>query len=85
MNVPPDAVELLREMRDNQRLALQRQEEALAMQREQIALVRQQYDRAERINARAEALQDRGARVVRFIQYVLVPLLAVVIVLLLWR
>lgn len=80
-----EVADLLREIRDGQRLALERQSEALAMQREQIALVKQQFDRAERINLKAEALQDRAAKGMRVVVFVLIPLAAIGIVVLLWR
>ena len=80
-----EVVELLREIRDGQRLALERQNEALTMQREQVALVKQQFDRAERIQVKAEALQDRATRGMRVVIFVLIPFAAIAIVLLLWR
>jgi len=78
-------VDLLREIRDGQRLALERQEQALAMQREQIALVKQQFDRAERINLKAEALQERAGKGLRVVFFVLIPMAVVAIALLVWR
>ena len=40
-------VAVLEEIRDNQRLQLERQAEALALQREQFALVQKQYERVD--------------------------------------
>lgn len=53
----------------------------LALQREQFALARSQLDRAERINARAEALQDRAGRSLRVIALIALPL---VLLFMLW-
>lgn len=80
-----EVADLLREIRDGQRLALERQEQALAMQREQIALVKRQFDRAERINLKAEALQDRAGKGLRVVFFVLIPMAIVAIALLVWR
>lgn len=55
--VETEMVALLREIRD-------RQAESLALQREQFALYRQQWERAERINAKAEAVQARSLQMV---------------------
>ena len=57
-------VSLLEEIRDGQRLQLERQAEALAMQRDQIALVQRQQERAEKLQTRAEAMQDRSAQMI---------------------
>jgi hypothetical protein len=75
---------LLRELRDGQRLHLERQAEALTMQREQVDLVKRQFDRAERLQARAEALQDRGAKAMRIVLFVLIPLLLLAVLFLLF-
>ena len=52
------AIGVLEEIRDGQKLQLERQAEALALQREQFALFRKQSERAERIQDRAEQLQS---------------------------
>ena len=76
-----ETVALLREIRD-------RQAEALALQREQFALYRQQWERAERINVKAEAVQSRSLQMVGTAK-VLLGAVGVVLVLLvglmLWR
>lgn len=67
-----DAVlQLLREIRDHQA-------EALALQREQLELYRRQWERAERINAKAEALQDRGAGMVRSARWLIAVIVVIV-------
>jgi Na+/H+-translocating membrane pyrophosphatase len=76
--------ELLREIRDGQRLALERQTEALALQRAQMDLVRQQAERNERIQGRAEALQERGATMMRTARRATVVLVAIVAALVLY-
>ena len=65
-------IQLLREIRDQQR-------EALALQREHLGMVQQQLARAERINDRAEAIQGRAFRAVKLIALVAVPLLFVLL------
>ena len=69
--------ELLREIRDNQR-------EALALQREHIAMYQRQLERIERINDRAEALQGRAGASVKFILWVAIPLLVLLLALMAW-
>ncbi len=78
---------LLREIRDNQRVQLERQAEALAMQREQFELYRRQYDRAERLQERAEALQSRHAGTLgtaRLLLWIVIPVLALLLGTILW-
>jgi ABC-type uncharacterized transport system involved in gliding motility auxiliary subunit len=75
---------LLREIRDQQRLQLERQSEALAMQRDQFALYRSQLDRVERINDRAEAIQGRAGKAAKFVVWIALPLLGVLLVLMFW-
>jgi hypothetical protein len=67
---------LLREIRDNQR-------EAIALQREYQAMYQQQLGRIERINDRAEALQGRAGKAVRFILLIAIPLVCLLLVLML--
>ena len=68
---------LLREIRDNQR-------EALQVQREHMQLYQQQLARVERINDRAEAIQGRAGRAAIFIFWIAVPLVALLLALMLW-
>jgi hypothetical protein len=75
---------LLREIRDQQRLQIERQAEAMALQREQIAMVRQQFDRTERIQTRAEVLQAKGGKAMRVIVWVALPLVLLLALLVLW-
>jgi ABC-type uncharacterized transport system involved in gliding motility auxiliary subunit len=75
---------LLREIRDQQRLQLERQAEALAVQRDQFALYRSQLDRVERINDRAEAIQGRAGKAVKLVLWIALPLLALLLVLMSW-
>jgi hypothetical protein len=82
-----DTLAVLREIRDDQRLQLERQAEALALQREQVELYRRQYDRAEQQLDRAEALQARHAKALGFARVVLwiaVPALAIALGMSLW-
>lgn len=75
---------LLREIRDQQRLQLERQAEALAMQRDQFALYRSQLDRVERINDRAEAIQGRAGKAAKLVLWIALPLLVVLLALMFW-
>ncbi|WP_119718768.1 hypothetical protein [Cognatilysobacter tabacisoli] len=71
---PDDIASLLREIRDDQRVAL-------ALQREQMAMHQRQLDRVERINDRAEAIQGRAARALRLVVLVALPLVALLLAL----
>ena len=75
---------LLREIRDQQRLQLERQADALAMQRDQFALYRNQLDRVERINDRAEAIQGRAGKAVKLVLWIALPLLVLLLVMMSW-
>lgn len=78
-----ETTELLREIRDNQRIQLQRQAEALEMQRSQFEMARAQIDRAERLQGRAEALQGKAGKALKFILWLALPLLALLLFLML--
>ena len=75
---------LLREIRDNQHLQLERQAEALDMQRRQFEMAREQLERAERLQGRAEALQGRAGKAVKFILWIAIPLLTLLLLLMFW-
>ena len=68
---------VLREIRDNQR-------EALQLQREHMALYQKQLGRVERINDRAEAIQGRAGKAAKFILWIAIPLVALLLVLMFW-
>ena len=68
---------LLREIRDNQR-------EALQVQREHMQLYQQQLARVERINDRAEAIQGRAGKAAKFILWIAIPLVTLLLALMLW-
>jgi hypothetical protein len=72
-----DIAALLREIRDNQR-------EALQIQREHISLYTQQLARVERINDRAEAIQSRASKSIKAILWIALPLVAVLLAVMLW-
>ena len=72
-----DTNALLREIRDNQ-------QEALRLQREHMALYQQQLSRVERINDRAEAIQARASKGVRFVLWIALPLVLLVLATMLW-
>lgn len=80
-------LEVLEQIRDNQRLQLERQQEALSLQREQFALFQKQVERTERIQDRAEQLQERSAQVVgaaRKSMIVVLPVLVALIAYVSW-
>ena len=86
-----DATTLLREMRDQQQLQLERsaqslqhQVEALALQRQQFEMYQQQLARVERINERAEAIQNRALRASTLVMWILLPLFGIVLLMLVW-
>ena len=72
-----DVAALLREIRDNQR-------EALQVQREHIRLYTEQLARVERINERAEQIQARASRSAKLVLRIAVPLLVLLILFMLW-
>ena len=75
--MPEDTSTLLREIRDNQ-------QEALRLQREHMALYQQQLSRVERINDRAEAIQARASKAMRFVLWIALPLVLLVLATMLW-
>lgn len=80
-------VALLEELRAGQKEQLARQSEALELQRKQFAVFQEQAARAERIQQKAELLQDRGATLVRGARkaaFVIVPVIVVLIVYVSW-
>ena len=72
-----DTNALLREIRDNQ-------QEALRLQREHMALYQQQLSRVERINDRAEAIQARASKAVRFVLWIALQLVLLLLATMLW-
>lgn len=82
-----DAVRLLAEIRDNQKLQIERQLEAMAMQREQFELFKRQVERNERLQDRAEQLQGTGAALVagaRKVMLLVVPVALLLLAYLTW-
>ncbi|UHQ19673.1 hypothetical protein LVB87_00425 [Lysobacter sp. KIS68-7] len=71
-----DVAALLREIRDNQR-------QAIALQREHMAMYAKQLERVERINDKAEALQSRAARTVKYAMWLL-PVVLVLLLMIGW-
>ena len=78
---------LLKDIRDNQKLPLDRQAEALALQRDHYALIQRQAERHERIQDRAENIQANGAQlmaVARKTLFVLLPIVTLLFVYVSW-
>ena len=83
-----ESIALLRELRDQQRLQLERQAEALELQRESVTMLRQQFERAEKLQMRAEILQSNSGKAmatVKWVIYLAIGLLALAMGLLFWR
>ena len=77
----------LEELRDGQKLQIERQLESLELQRQQFAIVQNQAARTERIQTKAELLQDRGAKLVqgsRKFMMIIVPVIVALIVYVSW-
>jgi hypothetical protein len=72
-----ELVGLLREIRDQQR-------EALNLQRDHIELHQAQLSRIERINDHAEAMQGRAGRALRLILTFILPVTGVLLLLMFW-
>lgn len=79
-----ELVDLLREIRDQQREQLALLTRALDEQRELSALQRANLERVERIHDRAEALQERAGRGQGVIVWVMLPLVALALIAMLW-
>jgi uncharacterized membrane protein (DUF106 family) len=75
---------VLEELREGQKLQLERQLEALDLQRKQFELVQGQAARTERIQDKAEQIQDRSARLVQVSRRLALFLLPVIIVIVLY-
>jgi hypothetical protein len=74
-------IALLEEIRAGQKLQIERQAEALELQRQQFSVFQEQAARAEKIQQKAELLQDKGASLVGRARKALVFILLVVVVL----
>lgn len=72
---------LLEEIRGTQKLQLERQLEALELQRKQFTVFQEQASRSERIQQKAELLQDRGATLVRGARKTFLVVVAIIVVL----
>jgi cell fate (sporulation/competence/biofilm development) regulator YlbF (YheA/YmcA/DUF963 family) len=69
---------LLEEVRNDQRTQIERQLESLAIQKAQYETFVAQQGKTAQLQQRAEAIQDRSARIVRRIQRV-VPVMLVIV------
>ena len=80
-------IDLLTELRDNQRQQLALQNEAMEMQREQFRLFKAQADHASKLQARAEGVQEMAAVMMekaRKLLTVVLPLLLLLVGYLFW-
>ena len=69
---------VLHELRDGQKLQLERQLEALELQRQQFAILQDKNSRVERIQDKAELLQERGAKFAQVARKVFVAMVLVI-------
>jgi len=60
-------IALLQEMRDAQALALERQARQIEISETMMARADEQYENASRLTAKAEALQDRGLKAIKWV------------------
>ncbi len=82
-----EELNILKEIRDNQKLQLERQAEALAIQKEQFDIFRKQMEQTQRIQDRAEKLQDKSAQIIggaRKVFIVVIPILFMLILYVSW-
>jgi len=75
---------LLREIRDQQRLQVERQGEALALQKKQVERYESRMGRVEHINERAEAIQRRAGKAMKVVLWVALPLVFLILATMLW-
>lgn len=75
---------LLEDIKELLRGQAETQSQLLASQREYIELYRDQLDRVERINTKAEALQDKGAHLMGFAKKGVFVALVIVLALLVY-
>jgi hypothetical protein len=75
---------LLEEVRDNQKVQMERQAESLALQREQYQVLLKQHEKTVKIQERAEAIQEKSANLVNRIQRFVPFAIAAVFVLIIY-
>jgi uncharacterized membrane protein (DUF106 family) len=75
---------LLEEVRDQQKVQLERQMESLALQKEQHQLVLKQYEKAAKIQDRAEAIQDKSAKLINLVRRFVPVAMAVIVVIIVY-
>ena len=75
---------LLEEVRDNQKVQIERQAESLAIQKEQYQVFLKQHEKTARIQERAEAIQEKSSNLVNRIQRFVPFAIAAVFILILY-
>ena len=75
---------LLEEVRDNQKVHLERQAESLSLQKEQFQILVKQHDKAKQIQDRAEAIQDKSAQLINRVRRFVPLAMAVVVVIIVY-
>lgn len=73
-------VALLQEMRDAQVLALERQARQIEISEKMMALAVEQYEKASHITNRAEIIQDKGLKAIKWIAVLGCLLLALLVI-----
>jgi Flp pilus assembly protein TadB len=71
-------VQLLEEIRDNQRLQLERQAEAISLQKQQRELVDSRMAQATSLQDRAERLEERKSRALKVFRIFIFSVLSIV-------
>lgn len=80
-------LQILGEIRDNQRVMLELQEESMAMRKEEFNMAKAHFERAEKIQTRAEQLQGKsGGLIVSMHKFmkVFLPIAGVLLIYLSW-
>lgn len=75
---------ILKEIHDNQKLQLERQAESLSLQREHLLVVQRQFEKADRINDRAEAIQARSSQLIDRVRKFVPAVFVIVVILILY-
>ena len=74
---------LLEEIRNNQAIQLERQAESLSLQREQYQVFLKQHEKTVHLQERAEAIQEKSAKLVnriqRFVPFAIVAIFILIV------
>ncbi|MFW5451867.1 MAG: hypothetical protein ACKE9I_09725 [Methylophagaceae bacterium] len=79
-----EQITLLREIRDNQKLQIERHAESLEIQKKQFSLYFEQYEKTVKLQDRAEAIQEKSGELVDKSRKLLAYLMPVIFLLLIY-